>query len=88
MTPGDIIRLRLPAHGMTFDAWASVCANGRSCLRWVDTIETAAGQSICGWIYWPEWAAAGLLEDGPIVPGTYGDGPIYVTELGLQYRTA
>jgi hypothetical protein len=79
------ITVNLPAHGLTFPAWGFRLDSGKICLRFIDFIETADGW-VSGWVYWPEMWQAGLLEPGAIIPGTYGDFPIYITEQALQYR--
>lgn len=79
------LRLALPAEGHTFSAVAVQRRGNRPVLIWVDSVEVAPTDWISGWVYWPQWMREGLLEDGPIIPGTYGDGPIYVTDRGLEY---
>jgi hypothetical protein len=74
------VEVNLPAQGLIFPAWGYRLASGKVCLRFIDFIETTPGNWVSGWVYWPEMARAGLLEVGAIIPGTYGDFPIYITD--------
>ena len=86
-TGDNWIALQLPAAGRVFAAMASpsIRRPGAYVLRWLDTIPNDNGGWLNGWAFWPDMAAAGLLEDGPIIPGTYGDSEIYITAAGLHY---
>ena len=78
------VDLDLPANGQVWPAWGYTTPEG-VCIRFIDFL-VIGGEWVSGWIYWPEMVRAGLLRCGSIIPGTWGDFPLFVTDAGMKHR--